>query len=54
MAERLLAGGELVGIFPEATISGAMEIKDLKTGAVRIAAFAGVPLVPLVPGAPSD
>jgi 1-acyl-sn-glycerol-3-phosphate acyltransferase len=48
VAERLLADGELVGIFPEATISRAMEIKDLKTGAVRIAASAGVPLVPLV------
>jgi len=48
VAERCLAAGELVGIFPEATISRAMEIKDLKTGAVRIAASAGVPLVPLV------
>jgi 1-acyl-sn-glycerol-3-phosphate acyltransferase len=48
VAERLLADGELIGIFPEATISRAMEIKDLKTGAVRIAASAGVPLVPLV------
>jgi 1-acyl-sn-glycerol-3-phosphate acyltransferase len=48
VAQRLLAAGELVGIFPEATISRAMEIKSLKTGAVRIAAAAGVPLVPLV------
>jgi 1-acyl-sn-glycerol-3-phosphate acyltransferase len=48
VAERYLTAGELVGIFPEATISRAMEIKDLKTGAVRIAASAGVPLVPLV------
>jgi 1-acyl-sn-glycerol-3-phosphate acyltransferase len=48
VAEQCLARGELVGIFPEATISRAMEIKDLKTGAVRIAASAGVPLVPLV------
>ena len=40
--------GEVVGIFPEATISRAMEIKELKTGAVRIAAEAGVPLVPVV------
>jgi 1-acyl-sn-glycerol-3-phosphate acyltransferase len=43
-----LAAGELVGIFPEATISRAMEIKELKTGAVRIAARAGVPLIPVV------
>ncbi|MBM9462027.1 1-acyl-sn-glycerol-3-phosphate acyltransferase [Aeromicrobium sp. YIM 150415] len=40
--------GEIVGIFPEATISRSMEIKDLKTGAVRIAAEAGVPLIPMV------
>jgi 1-acyl-sn-glycerol-3-phosphate acyltransferase len=43
-----LRRGELVGIFPEATISRAMEIKDLKTGAVRIAAQAGVPLIPVI------
>lgn len=43
-----LKKGELVGIFPEATISRAMEIKDFKTGAVRIAAQAGVPVVPIV------
>lgn len=48
VARRVLGDGALVGIFPEATISRAMEIKDLKTGAVRIAAAAGVPLVPLV------
>jgi 1-acyl-sn-glycerol-3-phosphate acyltransferase len=48
VAQRHLAAGELVGIFPEATISRAMEIKDLKTGAVRIASAAGVPLVPVV------
>jgi 1-acyl-sn-glycerol-3-phosphate acyltransferase len=47
-ARRFLAEGELVGIFPEATISRAMEIKDLKTGAARIAAEAGAPLVPMV------
>ena len=43
-----LEAGELVGIFPEATISRAMEIKPLKTGAVRIAGLAGVPLIPCV------
>jgi 1-acyl-sn-glycerol-3-phosphate acyltransferase len=48
LAARHLAAGELVGIFPEATISRSMDIKDLKTGAVRIAAGAGVPLVPMV------
>ena len=43
-----LRQGEAVGIFPEATISRAMELKEFKTGAVRIAAEAGVPLVPVV------
>jgi 1-acyl-sn-glycerol-3-phosphate acyltransferase len=47
-AERNLRAGELVGIFPEATISRALEIKDLKTGAVRIAARTGAPLIPMV------
>lgn len=43
-----LRRGEAVGIFPEATISRAMELKEFKTGAVRIAAEAGVPLVPVI------
>ena len=43
-----LSRGEVVGIFPEATISRAMEIKELKTGAARIAHAADVPLVPVV------
>ncbi|GAW48066.1 MULTISPECIES: lysophospholipid acyltransferase family protein [unclassified Nocardioides] len=47
-AVRLLQDGEAVGIFPEATISRAMELKEFKTGAVRIAAEAGVPLVPVI------
>ena len=42
-----LRRGEAVGIFPEATISRSMELKEFKTGAVRIAAEAGVPLVPV-------
>jgi 1-acyl-sn-glycerol-3-phosphate acyltransferase len=47
-AVELLRAGEAVGIFPEATISRAMELKEFKTGAVRIAAEAGVPLVPVI------
>ena len=43
-----LRRGEAVGIFPEATISRAMELKEFKTGAVRIAAEAGVPIVPVI------
>jgi 1-acyl-sn-glycerol-3-phosphate acyltransferase len=48
VAQQFLESGELVGIFPEATISRAMEVKSLKTGAVRIAAAARVPLIPVV------
>ena len=48
VAKDALVRGELVGIFPEATISRAMEVKGIKTGAVRIAAAAGVPLIPVV------
>lgn len=47
-AVRYLRDGEIVGIFPEATISRSFQIKELKTGAVRIAAEAGVPLIPVV------
>lgn len=47
-AVQRLKAGDLVGIFPEATISRSFELKEFKTGAVRIAAEAGVPLVPMV------
>jgi 1-acyl-sn-glycerol-3-phosphate acyltransferase len=43
-----LGAGEAVGIFPEATISRALELKEFKTGAMRIAAQAGVPVVPVI------
>jgi 1-acyl-sn-glycerol-3-phosphate acyltransferase len=46
-AVEMLRAGEAVGIFPEATISRALVLKELKTGAVRIAAEAGVPVVPV-------
>lgn len=42
-----LRAGEAVGIFPEATISRAFEVKQIKSGAVRIAAEAGVPVLPV-------
>ena len=45
---RHLGMGEVVGIFPEATISRSFEIKELKSGAVRMAAEAGVPLIPVI------
>ena len=47
-AVRYLRNGEIVGVFPEATISRSFLIKDIKTGAVRMAADADVPLVPMV------
>ncbi len=47
-AVRYLQEGQVVGIFPEATISRSFELKEFKTGAARIAAAAGVPLVPAV------
>jgi 1-acyl-sn-glycerol-3-phosphate acyltransferase len=42
-----LRSGELVGVFPEATISRSFELKDFKTGAARMAQEAGVPLLPV-------
>ena len=42
-----LKSGEVVGIFPEATISRSYTVKELKSGAVRLAQAAGVPLVPV-------
>jgi 1-acyl-sn-glycerol-3-phosphate acyltransferase len=45
-AVRALEGGELVGVFPEATISQSFTVKDLKAGAARMALDAGVPIVP--------
>lgn len=48
LAVQKLHEGELLGIFPEATISSSFLIKDIKTGAVRIAAQAAAPLIPVV------
>ena len=43
-----LRSGELVGVFPEATISRSFELKEFKNGAVRMAAEAGVPVIPVI------
>jgi len=43
-----LKSGELVGIFPEATMSRSFEIKEIKNGAVRMARAANVPLIPMI------
>lgn len=47
-ALRALRAREIVGIFPEGTISVSFEIKELKSGAVRLAMAAGVPVIPTI------
>ncbi|MFD1812100.1 lysophospholipid acyltransferase family protein [Rhodococcus gannanensis] len=47
-AVEALRAGELIGVFPEATISRSFEIKEFKSGAARMAIEAGVPIIPLV------
>jgi 1-acyl-sn-glycerol-3-phosphate acyltransferase len=47
-AVRYLRAGEIVGVFPEATISRSFELKGFKNGAARMAQEAGVPLLPVV------
>lgn len=43
-----LRDGELLGVFPEAGVSASFTVRELKTGAVRLAAEAGVPIIPIV------
>ncbi|MDQ1718696.1 MAG: hypothetical protein QOE89_2649 [Pseudonocardiales bacterium] len=47
-AVRALKDGEIVGVFPEATISRSFELKEFKSGTIRMAAMAGVPILPTV------
>jgi 1-acyl-sn-glycerol-3-phosphate acyltransferase len=42
-----LRDGEVLGIFPEGGVSASLSVRELKTGAVRMAAEAGVPVVPI-------
>ncbi|HEX5567287.1 MAG TPA: lysophospholipid acyltransferase family protein [Streptomyces sp.] len=42
-----LRSGEIVGVFPEATISESFTLKKFKSGAARMAKEAGVPLLPI-------
>jgi len=46
-ALQALKDGEVVGVFPEATISRSFTLKETKNGAVRMAAAAGVPVIPM-------
>jgi 1-acyl-sn-glycerol-3-phosphate acyltransferase len=47
-AVQALREGELVAVYPEATISRSFELKHFKTGAARMAFEAGVPIVPVI------
>ena len=47
-ALRALREGEIIGIFPEGTISTSFEIKGLKSGAIRLAMESGVPVIPTI------
>jgi 1-acyl-sn-glycerol-3-phosphate acyltransferase len=46
-ALKSLKGGEIVGVFAEATISRSFTIKEIKNGAVRMAVGAKVPMIPI-------
>jgi 1-acyl-sn-glycerol-3-phosphate acyltransferase len=46
-AVRALGAGELIGVFPEAGVSASFTVRGFKTGAARLAAEAGVPLIPV-------
>ncbi|MBX7448604.1 1-acyl-sn-glycerol-3-phosphate acyltransferase [Mycolicibacterium sp. 3033] len=47
-AVEALRAGEIVGVYPEATISRSFELKEFKSGAARMAREAQVPIVPLI------
>jgi 1-acyl-sn-glycerol-3-phosphate acyltransferase len=46
-AVEALRRGELIGVFPEGTVSRSFEVQPLKAGAARLAQEAGVPLIPV-------
>ncbi|CAJ1494653.1 lysophospholipid acyltransferase family protein [[Mycobacterium] burgundiense] len=48
VAVQRLREGELVGVYPEATISRSFELKEFKSGAARMALEAQVPLIPMI------
>jgi 1-acyl-sn-glycerol-3-phosphate acyltransferase len=47
-AVQRLREGQLVGVYPEATISRSFELKEFKTGASRMAREADVPIIPMI------
>ncbi|MGQ0629623.1 MAG: lysophospholipid acyltransferase family protein [Sporichthyaceae bacterium] len=46
-ALKALKAGEVVGVFPEATISRSFTVKEIKSGAVRMAVATKAPVVPV-------
>ena len=48
LAVERLRAGELVGVYPEATISRSFELKEFKTGVARMALDAQVPIIPVI------
>ena len=42
-----LRAGEILGVFPEGGVNASFTVRTLKTGAVRMAAEAGVPVIPV-------
>lgn len=42
-----LRAGELVGVFPEGGVNASFTVRELKTGAVRMALAANVPIIPV-------
>ncbi len=47
-AVNALKAGEIVGVFPEATMSRSLDIKELKSGSIRMAKVAKVPVIPMI------
>jgi 1-acyl-sn-glycerol-3-phosphate acyltransferase len=48
VAVERLRQGELVAVYPEATISRSFELKEFKSGAARMSVEAAVPIIPLI------
>jgi 1-acyl-sn-glycerol-3-phosphate acyltransferase len=46
-ALKALKDGEVIGVFPEATISRSYTVKEIKPGAIRLAQATGTPLIPV-------
>ncbi|SDN05686.1 1-acyl-sn-glycerol-3-phosphate acyltransferases [Cryobacterium flavum] len=46
-AVEALRAGELLGVFPEGGVNASFTVRELKTGAVRMALAANVPIIPV-------